>query len=78
MKQKQEYRYDSYEARQHYAEEAAKDGDVQEKLAKTAVENTEVGERLKAEIDEILDEIDEVLETNAEEFIKSYVQQGGE
>jgi prokaryotic ubiquitin-like protein Pup len=30
------------------------------------------------EIDEILDEIDAVLEKNAEEFVKSYVQKGGE
>ena len=29
-------------------------------------------------LDEILDEIDEVLETNAEEFVKSYVQKGGQ
>ncbi|MGH2657000.1 MAG: ubiquitin-like protein Pup [Actinomycetota bacterium] len=36
------------------------------------------GEKLKEEMDEILDEIDEVLEENAEEFIKSYVQKGGE
>ena len=33
---------------------------------------------LKDEIDEILDEIDSVLEENAEEFVKSYVQKGGE
>ena len=33
---------------------------------------------LKAELDELLDEIDEVLETNAEEFVKNYVQKGGE
>jgi ubiquitin-like protein Pup len=31
-----------------------------------------------AEIDRILDEIDDVLEENAEEFVKSYVQQGGQ
>jgi ubiquitin-like protein Pup len=36
------------------------------------------GEALKGEMDEILDEIDQVLEENAEEFIKSYVQKGGE
>jgi ubiquitin-like protein Pup len=36
------------------------------------------GEALKAELDDLLDEIDEVLETNAEEFVKSYVQKGGE
>jgi ubiquitin-like protein Pup len=29
-------------------------------------------------MDEILDEIDSVLEENAEEFVKSYVQKGGE
>ncbi len=39
---------------------------------------SEKGEKLKAEMDDLLDEIDEVLETNAEEFVKSYVQKGGE
>ena len=39
---------------------------------------TERGERLKNELDDLLDEIDEVLETNAEEFVKSYIQKGGE
>ena len=38
----------------------------------------ETGEKLKAELDDLLDEIDEVLETNAEDFVKSYVQKGGE
>ena len=36
------------------------------------------GEKLKAELDELLDEIDEVLEDNAEEFVRGYVQKGGE
>ena len=39
---------------------------------------SESGEKLKAELDDLLDEIDEVLETNAEDFVKSYVQKGGE
>ena len=30
------------------------------------------------DIDDLLDEIDSVLEENAEEFVKSYVQKGGE
>ena len=30
------------------------------------------------ETDELLDEIDSVLESNAEEFVRSYVQKGGE
>ena len=36
------------------------------------------GEKLKAELDELLDEIDEVLEENAEDFVRSYVQKGGQ
>ena len=36
------------------------------------------GDRIKAELDGLLDEIDEVLETNAEDFVKSYVQKGGQ
>ncbi len=36
------------------------------------------GEEIKEEIDELLDEIDSVLEENAEEFIRSYVQKGGQ
>ncbi len=35
-------------------------------------------EQLKDELDNLLDEIDEVLESNAEEFVKSYIQKGGE
>ena len=36
------------------------------------------GARLKEDMDRLLDEIDSVLEENAEEFIKNYVQKGGE
>jgi ubiquitin-like protein Pup len=43
-----------------------------------ATASTERGERLKAEIDDLLDEIDEVLEDNAEEFVRNYVQKGGQ
>jgi ubiquitin-like protein Pup len=35
-------------------------------------------DKLKAELDELLDEIDIVLEENAEEFVRNYVQKGGE
>ena len=42
------------------------------------VEPAATGEELKAELDDLLDEIDGVLETNAEEFVKNYVQKGGE
>ncbi len=35
-------------------------------------------EELKGELDNLLDEIDSVLEENAEEFTQNYVQKGGE
>ena len=39
---------------------------------------SERGTELKADIDDLLDEIDDVLETNAEEFVKNYVRKGGQ
>ena len=36
------------------------------------------GEKIKEELDDLLDEIDSVLEDNAEEFVRSYVQKGGQ
>ena len=35
-------------------------------------------EKLGDDVDDLLDEIDEVLESNAEEFVKGYVQKGGQ
>lgn len=49
-----------------------------EVVDEAAPATSETGEKLKAELDDLLDEIDEVLETNAEEFVKSYVQKGGQ
>jgi prokaryotic ubiquitin-like protein Pup len=49
-----------------------------EEVVEDAPATSESGEALKAELDDLLDEIDEVLESNAEDFVKSYVQKGGE
>ena len=38
----------------------------------------EAGGTLKQDLDSLIDEIDEILEDNAEEFVKSYIQKGGE
>lgn len=57
--------------------------------ARSDVEETEVGsssdesvaqrkEQLDADVDAILDDIDDVLEENAAEFVSSFVQKGGE
>ena len=51
-----------------------------EEAAEVASE-TDVSERKEAlddDVDAILDEIDDVLETNAEDFVKSFIQKGGE
>jgi ubiquitin-like protein Pup len=47
-----------------------------EELAESDV--TERKEQLDEDIDAILDEIDDVLETNAEDFVKSFIQKGGQ
>jgi ubiquitin-like protein Pup len=52
--------------------------DQAKKAEAEQAEATTKGEKLKEEMDDILEEIDSVLEENAEEFIKSYVQKGGQ
>jgi ubiquitin-like protein Pup len=49
-----------------------------EEVVEETPATSESGEALKAELDDLLDEIDEVLESNAEDFVKSYIQKGGE
>ena len=41
-------------------------------------EATETTESKTEDIDDLLDEIDEVLEVNSEEFVRSFIQKGGE
>ena len=41
-------------------------------------EATKAPEETTKDMDELLDEIDEVLESNAEEFVRSYIQKGGQ
>ena len=50
----------------------------QDEQVEEAPANTAQGEQIKAELDDLLDEIDDVLETNAEDFVKSYIQKGGQ
>jgi ubiquitin-like protein Pup len=46
--------------------------------ASVDAEGTERREQMSEDVDSILDEIDGVLESNAEEFVRGYVQKGGE
>ena len=53
----------------------------QEETASEDVVESDVAERkemIDEDVDAILDEIDEVLESNAEDFVKSFIQKGGE
>ena len=49
-----------------------------EEVVDDAPQKSEQGEKIKAELDDLLDEIDSVLEESAEDFVRSYVQKGGE
>jgi ubiquitin-like protein Pup len=52
--------------------------DVDEAAAEAAEDLKDRQEKLSDDVDAILDEIDEVLESNAEDFVRSFVQKGGE
>ena len=67
------------------AEQEQKRKSAPERTSTTEAETVEAapatserGDKLKAELDDLLDEIDEVLEDNAEEFVRNYVQKGGQ
>jgi ubiquitin-like protein Pup len=52
-----------------------KDAERPEVEEETAAPRSEADDQ---KLDELLDEIDQVLEENAEEFVKNYIQKGGE
>ncbi len=55
-----------------------RDEDVEQVEQVDTSETTERVGKLTDDVDDLLDEIDDVLESNAEEFVRSYVQKGGE
>jgi ubiquitin-like protein Pup len=56
----------------------ARSTEAEVEVEEAAPASSERGEKIKAELDDLLDEIDEVLEDNAEEFVRNYVQKGGQ
>jgi prokaryotic ubiquitin-like protein Pup len=51
----------------------------EEQVDEQATASTDESTRdLLDDVDELLDEIDDVLEENAEEFVRGYVQKGGQ
>jgi ubiquitin-like protein Pup len=55
-----------------HREEAEEVGD------ETTSDVAERHEKLTDDVDDLLQDIDEVLETNPEDFVRSFVQKGGE
>lgn len=52
--------------------------EVDEVATESKSDVSERHEKLTEDVDAILDEIDDVLETNAEDFVRAFVQKGGQ
>lgn len=61
----------------HRNHEAAADEQTAQQVGEAAVE-AERKEALDNDIDAVLGDIDDVLETNAEDFVRNYIQKGGQ
>lgn len=61
------------EQRQRHADDHGEEADHD-----VVSSGTQDADKLKSELDDLLDEIDEVLEDNAEEFVRNYIQKGGQ
>ena len=65
-------------AQEHAAKRGERVEEAQTEQAAPAGEATAEAEARDADVDALLDEIDDVLETNAEEFVAAFVQKGGQ
>lgn len=52
--------------------------EIEETTAEVDPAVAERAQQVSEEVDDLLDEIDSVLEENAEEFVRGYVQKGGQ
>jgi prokaryotic ubiquitin-like protein Pup len=55
-----------------------RDEEIDDVAPEVDPEVAERHEKITEEVDDLLDEIDSVLEENAEEFVRGYVQKGGQ
>ncbi|MDH6117607.1 ubiquitin-like protein Pup [Kitasatospora sp. GAS204B] len=63
---------------QQRANRSSEDVEEQTAEAEQSEELKERQEKLSEDVDSVLDEIDEVLESNAEDFVRGFVQKGGQ
>lgn len=59
-------------------EYSKKSREQEEEITQFSPEKSEHIEKAIDHTDDLLDEIDDVLEENAEDFVKSYIQKGGQ
>ncbi|MEY9856835.1 ubiquitin-like protein Pup [Catenulispora sp. EB89] len=52
--------------------------EVEETATEASSDLQERQEKLSEDVDSMLDEIDEVLEANSEDFVRGFVQKGGQ
>lgn len=62
---------------EHVSPQKNRDSDADEPIDTPTPPTGSVQER-NAEVDALLDEIDDVLEVNAESFVRGFVQKGGQ
>ena len=65
-------------AEQEYSKEQIPNEDSDSSLNEEVASQNQTNSELASELDGLLDEMDSVLETNAKEFVESYVQKGGQ
>nr|BFD85775.1 ubiquitin-like protein Pup [Streptomyces sp. Xyl84] len=63
---------------QQKATRATEEVEEQAQDAQAAEDLKERHDELSEKVDDILDDIDDVLESNAEDFVRSFVQKGGQ
>jgi ubiquitin-like protein Pup len=63
---------------QQRANRSSEEIDEQDAEAAEASDLKERKEKLDDDVDAVLSDIDEILESNAEDFVRSYVQKGGQ
>lgn len=62
------------ERKREYRQERTQDTEEVQPNRDVSVE----GEEIKEDLDRLLDEIDDILEEDSEEFVENYIQRGGE
>ena len=63
---------------QQHATRSTEEVEEVQQDAQASADLKERHEKLSDDVDSVLDEIDDVLEENAEDFVRSFVQKGGQ